>query len=339
MRRESGSGSRLPDFPRTKQAQEGLLFRVESSVAGADNAQMPRAEILDRSAVEIRIDHRGTDLRASRNGRGIPELPADAPHHRRYHLLRFALALRRTVLGKCDRREQRPAPRPEILRRELLAEVFAHVVVQARTGRVARAVVPDVSKESPAARKREQLVDLAGELVVDERPAHPCRRPAASTPVACSFAPGLGAIQTSFHAGGIARVDVAKTSAQPQAPPTPLPRHRLPLVSATVQNKTIVVLEGDETGEELLEESRRVRAPDGIGLELELPRFDLSLEARRDTQNAVVHEAARAIRELGFGLKAATITPEGRDDVGSPNRILREEIGGRVIVRTGRRIP
>ncbi|MFN2472295.1 MAG: isocitrate/isopropylmalate family dehydrogenase, partial [Gaiellaceae bacterium] len=41
----------------------------------------------------------------------------------------------------------------------------------------------------------------------------------------------------------------------------------------------------------------------------------------------------------GLGLKAATITPEGRDDVGSPNRILREEIGGRGIVRTGRRIP
>src|SRR5262249_13414768 len=65
---------------------------------------------------------------------------------------------------------------------------------------------------------------------------------------------GSARSQTSFHAGGIARVDVAKTSAQPQAPPTPLPRHRLPLVSATVQNKTIVVLEGDETGEELLEE-------------------------------------------------------------------------------------
>src|SRR5262249_14771447 len=161
-------------------------------VGGGENGKRAGAEILDGSAVEIRIDHRGTDVRAARNGRGIPELPADAPHHRRYHLLRFALALRRTVLGKCDRREQRPAPRPEILRRELLAEVFAHVVVQARTGRVARAVVPDVSKESPAARKREQLVDLAGELVVDERPAHLCRRPAASTPVACSFAPGLG---------------------------------------------------------------------------------------------------------------------------------------------------
>src|SRR5215203_342092 len=54
---------------------------------------------------------------------------------------------------------------------------------------------------------------------------------------------------------------------------------------------TIVVLEGDQTGQELLEEALRV------------------------------------------------LSPEGRDDVGSPNRILREEIGGRVIVRTGRRIP
>ena len=33
------------------------------------------------------------------------------------------------------------------------------------------------------------------------------------------------------------------------------------------------------------------------------------------------------------------MTPEGAGDVGSPNRILREEIGGKVIVRTGRRIP
>jgi isocitrate/isopropylmalate dehydrogenase len=41
----------------------------------------------------------------------------------------------------------------------------------------------------------------------------------------------------------------------------------------------------------------------------------------------------------GSGLKAATVTPEGRDDIGSPNLILREEIGGKVIVRTGRRIP
>ncbi|MGH3029118.1 MAG: isocitrate/isopropylmalate family dehydrogenase, partial [Gaiellaceae bacterium] len=72
---------------------------------------------------------------------------------------------------------------------------------------------------------------------------------------------------------------------------------------------------------------------------LELPRFDLSLDARRGSGNEVVLEAARAVREHGLGLKAATITPEGAGDVGSPNRILREEIGGHVIVRTGRRIP
>src|SRR5712691_2166894 len=106
-----------------------------------------------------------------------------------------------------------------------------------------------------------------------------------------------------------------------------------------MERRTIVVLEGDETGQELLEEALRVLAPDVIGIEFELPRYDLSLESRRATANAVVYEAAAAIREAGLGLKAATVTPEGADDVGSPNRILREEIGGKVIVRTGRRIP
>jgi isocitrate dehydrogenase (NAD+) len=105
------------------------------------------------------------------------------------------------------------------------------------------------------------------------------------------------------------------------------------------QENTIVVLEGDQTGQELLEEALRVLAADVIGVELEFPRFDLSLDQRRATDNAVVHEAATAVRAHGLGLKAATITPEERGDVGSPNRILREEIGGKVIVRTGRRIP
>ncbi len=102
---------------------------------------------------------------------------------------------------------------------------------------------------------------------------------------------------------------------------------------------TIAVLEGDETGQELLDEGLRTLASDVIGVELEFVRFDLSLENRRATKNAVVSEAAAAIREHGLGLKAATITPETRGDIGSPNRILREEIDGKVIVRTGRRIP
>ena len=101
----------------------------------------------------------------------------------------------------------------------------------------------------------------------------------------------------------------------------------------------VVVLEGDQTGQELLEAALSVLDPDVLGLAVELDRFDLSLENRRATRNAVCDEAAAAMREAGLGLKAATITPEAADDVGSPNRIIREGIEGTVIVRTGRRIP
>src|ERR1039458_4761865 len=101
----------------------------------------------------------------------------------------------------------------------------------------------------------------------------------------------------------------------------------------------IVVLEGDQTGQELLEQAVRVLDPDLLELELELERFDLSLENRRSTSNQVVSDAAAAMRAAGLGLKAATITPEGAQDVGSPKRILREQVDGKVIVRTGRRLP
>src|SRR6266702_409246 len=106
-----------------------------------------------------------------------------------------------------------------------------------------------------------------------------------------------------------------------------------------MEERVIVVLEGDETWQELLEEALRVIAPEVTGLDSEFPRYDLSLEHRRATENQVVYEAAAAIREHGLGLKGATVTPETRGDVDSPKRILREEIGGKVIVRTGRRIP
>ncbi len=102
---------------------------------------------------------------------------------------------------------------------------------------------------------------------------------------------------------------------------------------------TIAVLEGDQTGQELLVEALRVLDRSVIGIELAFRRFDLSLENRRKTSNAVVYEAAKAMKETRFGLKAATITPEAHGDVGSPNAILRREVDGKVIVRTGRRLP
>jgi isocitrate dehydrogenase (NAD+) len=102
---------------------------------------------------------------------------------------------------------------------------------------------------------------------------------------------------------------------------------------------TIVVLEGDQTGQELLQEALRVLDPAVLGVPLSFQFFDLSLGYRRATHNQVVLDAAAAMVQAGYGLKAATITPEGKDDVGSPNAILRREIDGKVIIRTGRRIP
>ncbi len=101
----------------------------------------------------------------------------------------------------------------------------------------------------------------------------------------------------------------------------------------------LVVLEGDLTGQELLEQALRLLDPGVCGFPVELVRFDLSLPHRRATANRVVYEAAEALRHHRVGIKAATTTPEGAGDVGSPNALLRELVGAQVILRTGRRIP
>jgi len=101
----------------------------------------------------------------------------------------------------------------------------------------------------------------------------------------------------------------------------------------------IIVLEGDQAGQELLEQSLRLLEANVCGVALDLEHYDLSLANRRRTGNEVVLAAARALRDSGFGIKAATITPEDAGDVGSPNKILREQIDGKVIIRAGRRIP
>lgn len=101
----------------------------------------------------------------------------------------------------------------------------------------------------------------------------------------------------------------------------------------------IVVLEGDQTGQELLVETLRVLDPGVLRMQLNFQHFDLSLENRRQTKNQVVRDAAKAMKHTGLGIKAATITPGDPDDVGSPNAMLRELMDAQVILRTGRRIP
>ena len=102
---------------------------------------------------------------------------------------------------------------------------------------------------------------------------------------------------------------------------------------------TITVLHGDETGEELLVEALRILTVPQLDARLVLEHLDLSLSARRGSDNGVVHQAAKMMQASHFGLKAATVTPTAIGDIGSPNAILRAEVGGDVIIRTGRRIP
>jgi isocitrate dehydrogenase (NAD+) len=59
----------------------------------------------------------------------------------------------------------------------------------------------------------------------------------------------------------------------------------------------IVVLHGDQTGEELLLQALRLLERDVIGAEVTLQHYDLSLSRRRETRNQVVLEAAGALRE------------------------------------------
>ena len=69
----------------------------------------------------------------------------------------------------------------------------------------------------------------------------------------------------------------------------------------------IIVLEGDETGQELLEQSVRVLDPDVLGLELELEHYDLSLEQpARDRQRGRPRGRARDAR--------GRLRPQGGDD-------------------------
>ena len=104
--------------------------------------------------------------------------------------------------------------------------------------------------------------------------------------------------------------------------------------------QTIVVLEGDQTGQELLEEALRVLAPDVIGVELELPSL-------RPLARGPPGDRERSRLRGRHSDPGARLRAEGGDDhprerratSARPNRILREEIGGKVIVRTGRRIP
>src|SRR5918992_5125316 len=130
---------------------------------------MPRAEIIDRTSVEILLDNSGADVRRAGYRRGVAELLADGPHHRCDSSFRLGLRLWRAVLRKCDRGEQRAAPRAKILGSEFLAEVLTDVFVEVRAGQVAIHAVAFVAKELPPAGQIAQCLQRTGQLGVDDR--------------------------------------------------------------------------------------------------------------------------------------------------------------------------
>src|SRR6185437_8570016 len=100
--------------PRTQQTEHGLFFRRETYLARFDDAQMPRAKIIDRSPVEVLLDNGRRHVRLARHCRRISEPLGDAPHDRGHRPLLFAFRLRKSLfayaLGEVDRREERAAP-------------------------------------------------------------------------------------------------------------------------------------------------------------------------------------------------------------------------------------
>ena len=62
---------------------------------------------------------------------------------------------------------------------------------------------------------------------------------------------------------------------------------------AMAEELRIIVLEGDETGQELLEQALRVLDPGVIKVPVELEHYDLSLDNRRRTNNEVVTRRPR----------------------------------------------
>ena len=80
--------------------------------------------------------------------------------------------------------------------------------------------------------------------------------------------------------------------------------------------QAIVVLEGDQTGQELLEESLRVLSVDVIGVELGFPRFENPGEPFDPSR----HEA---VGTTDADAPAGTVVAVVRPGYGTPEHVLR----------------
>ena len=102
----------------------------------------------------------------------------------------------------------------------------------------------------------------------------------------------------------------------------------------------IVALEGDETGQELLEQALRVLDP-GRARHRARDRAlrPLAGEPPRDRERASARRRPRRCARPAWGSRRRRSRPRAPDDVGSPNRILREAHRRQGDRAHGRRIP
>ena len=107
---------------------------------------MARAEIVDRSSIEVLLDDCWRDIRIPSDGRCISELLRDAVHDGSDRSLLLRFGRRDSLLGRgfreVDRRKEGATPGPEVLGGELLPEVDLYVVVQALAREVAEGRPP-----------------------------------------------------------------------------------------------------------------------------------------------------------------------------------------------------
>src|SRR5215831_3474219 len=113
--------------PRTQQAEHRLFLRREPCLTRLDDAQMPRAKIVDRSPVAVLLDNRRRDVRLACDGRSISEPFRNTPHDRTDRSLLLGFRLRKSVPGSAlcevDGSQKGAAPGAKVLGAELLAQI------------------------------------------------------------------------------------------------------------------------------------------------------------------------------------------------------------------------
>ena len=120
----------------------------------------------------IVIDQHRAHVRRTRDCRGVAELAADGPHHGGKLARCIRVRARRAAPFELDGREQRAAPRAEVLCREPVTECLREVHVEKRRREVDELAVTLEPEEARPVGQSEQLVDALRKRGILDRPSN-----------------------------------------------------------------------------------------------------------------------------------------------------------------------